>query len=116
LFLQRRLAVFFLLKCVFWLAVLFWFLPWRGGEPAPVAAHGAPGVVARPAEKKGVKPAEAFGGLFDDAASAAGAALAHTARDYCATHAAQCLSAAAAGAGLAAPTTADDKRLKSMGK
>jgi hypothetical protein len=112
----------FLIKCAFWLAVVFWALPWRAEEST--ARNAVPNAMERAASsprantaaRRVAKPAESIGALLNDVASDAGAALARTARDYCATHAAQCLSAAAAGAGLAAPPDADDKRLKSKGK
>lgn len=114
--------MFFLLKCVFWLAVVFWLLPWRTQEsPAPrasraEAARTEPAPRAKAAAPR-VRAGEALGSLLDEAAESAKTTLAKSARDYCATHAAECLSLIARSAGgSAAEPRADDKRLKSNTK
>jgi hypothetical protein len=87
----QDLDLYFLLKCAFWIGLVLYLLPWP--ETKPASRTGAPAAAA--ASPRGEKP----GGrtrsddVLPGLAQTARDGVASAARDYCAEHVADCLSA-----------------------
>lgn len=88
----------FLVKCVFWLGLVFLAIGGRAVEP-PHAEPGARAVAAKPREKTTIPAADRSAGAdrkdgLSALADQAFAKLADTARDQCLAHPLDCLLAA----------------------
>lgn len=94
--------MFFVFRCVFWLAVVFMVLPWPVDAPAPPAVSGrllsATDPATKPRVRRAATPAaprddDVFGSLAREATDK----LAQAARKHCSLHPRECLSILGAG-------------------
>jgi hypothetical protein len=95
--------VFFLVRCVFWLAGVFMVLPWPVDAPAPPAVSGRSLSATEPATKPRVRRAAASAAPRDDdvlgsLSREATDKLAQAAREHCSVHPRECLSILGVGA------------------
>ncbi len=83
-------TMFFLLRCVFWLGLVFWHLDWNAGTaPAePTRTASATATRAQKARADAPRP-NSFTPMLQDLARQASA----KAQDWCATHTSDCIGA-----------------------